>query len=75
LRRAGGLAASLDRSDLSGEMMKRFMIRDLIWLLLLVVTAAAWWWDRSGLANRLKNAQFAIEHQKKTIEELSGKVP
>ncbi len=52
--------------------MRRFMICNILWLLVMVGMAAAWWWDRSGLANRLKNAKFAIEHQKNTIEELSG---
>ena len=55
--------------------MRRFMICNVLWLLVVLVMSAAWWWDRSGLANRLKNAQFAIEHQKKTIEELSAEKP
>jgi hypothetical protein len=47
-------------------------IRDVVWAIAMLLLAGAWWWDRSGLANSLKNARFAIEHQREVIESLSS---
>ena len=53
--------------------MFHFTIRDLMWGIAMLLLAAAWWWDRSGLANSLKNARFAIEHQGQLIDTLRSK--
>ena len=47
-------------------------VRDIVWGIALLLVAAAWWWDRSGLANSLKNARFAIEHQRQLIDTLKN---
>jgi len=51
--------------------MFRITIRDVIWLLAMVVLAFAWFVDHWLLNNHLKSCRFAVEHQRKTIDELS----
>ena len=46
-------------------------LRDLIWLLAIVVLSIVLFVDHWLLTSQLKSCRFAIEHQRKTIDELS----
>jgi hypothetical protein len=52
--------------------MFRITIRDVIWLLAMAVLSFAWFVDHWLLASQLRSCRFAVEHQRKTIDELSG---
>ena len=52
--------------------MLRFTLVNVFYLLVLAAITVAWWFDRSKLANDLKNCRFTLEHQRETIQSLSG---
>jgi hypothetical protein len=51
--------------------MLRITIRDVIWLLAMAALSLTWFVDHWLLATQLKSCRFAIEYQRKTIDELS----
>ena len=53
--------------------MLRFTLRDVLWLVVVVALVAIWVLDRWLLTNTIKNCRFVIEHQRQTINELSGR--
>lgn len=55
--------------------MFRLTIRDVIWLLAMAVLSFAWFVDHWLLATQLKSCRFAVEYQRKTIDELSRQTP